>query len=103
MNVLYGTARVEKFALSIDGNLYGHVLSVFDRLRSEGNMLNMPFSRPLGGGLFELRITCSLQIRFFYIFKEGSAIVLHGFIKKTQQTPPKEIEYARKTMKSFRS
>jgi len=44
----------------------------------------------------ELRISVSKEeARIFYFFTIGNRIILtHGFIKKTQKTPPKEIEKA---------
>src|SRR6266576_6270205 len=49
-----------------------------------------------GRGLFELRVKAS---RIFYCFKPGGVIVLlHGFIKKSQKTPRREMEIAQKRM-----
>lgn len=49
--------------------------------------------------LYELR---PLRDRFFFFFKKESRyIILNHFIKKTQKTPPKEIEKAIKLMQDF--
>jgi len=63
--------------------------------------LRMPHSRAMGGGLFELRVRGREGIgRAFYCFVVGQRIViLHGFIKKTQETPEQELRLARKRMK----
>ena len=47
-------------------------------------------------GLYELRIEYNGNIyRVFFIFDEGQVVVLfNGFHKKTQKTPPEEIERA---------
>jgi phage-related protein len=52
--------------------------------------------------VFELRITGNKQIRLLFIFyyQEGF-ILLHGFIKKSQKTPPREIETALKRAREF--
>jgi phage-related protein len=34
--------------------------------------------------------------RLLLCFEEGVIVVLHGFIKKTQKTPPDDLELARK-------
>lgn len=49
-------------------------------------------------GLYEIRVQQSSDIfRFFCFFDEGQLVVLaNGFQKKTQKTPPKEIELALK-------
>jgi phage-related protein len=54
-------------------------------------------------GLYEIRVEFSSNIfRIFCCFDEGSLIVLfNGFQKKTQKTPPSEIERADKLMKEY--
>ena len=67
-----------------------------DFLAEIGNRAREPLSKSLGGGLFELRVKAS---RIFYCFKPGGVIVLlHGFIKKSQKTPRREMEIAQKRM-----
>lgn len=65
-----------------------------DLLVRFGSQLRIPYSESLGDNLFELRIRSQREIRIFYTFKSGIAILLHGFIKKTQKTPRREIEIA---------
>ena len=61
-----------------------------------GNRAREPLSKSLGGGLFELRAKAS---RIFYCFKSGGRIVLlHGFTKKNQKTPRRELQLALKRM-----
>jgi hypothetical protein len=66
-----------------------------------GPNLRMPHSRAMGDGLFELRPRGREGIgRALYCFVVGQRIVvLHAFIKKTQDTPEKELRLARKRMK----
>jgi phage-related protein len=70
-------------------------------LAEHGPSLRLPHSRVLGDGLFELRPHGRSGIgRAIYCFLVGKlVIVLHAFIKKTQQTPDKELKLARKRMK----
>ncbi len=60
--------------------------------------LRLPHSRAMGGGLFELRPKGREGIaRVFYCTKVGKRIiVLHSFIKKTNETPQRELDIARK-------
>jgi phage-related protein len=60
-------------------------------------------SRAFGEGLFELRPRGRGGIgRAFYGFLMGRrVIVLHAFIKKTQQTPDRELKLARKRLKEL--
>ena len=64
-------------------------------LESLGSEMREPFSKPIGSGLFELRIQFSSNIaRIFYFFFYGKRIVLtNEFIKKTNRTLQREIEY----------
>jgi phage-related protein len=54
-----------------------------------------------GDGLFEIRSTLpSHRIsRVFFCMYEGCIVLLHGFIKKTTQTPPAELALAKKRQK----
>lgn len=68
-----------------------------------GPQLRMPHSKAFGDGLFELRPKGKAGIgRAFYCFLVGRRVViLHGFIKKSQQTPDRELKLARKRMKEI--
>ena len=70
-----------------------------------GPSLRLPHSRAFGGGLFELRPRGRSGIgRAFYCFVAGKrVIVLHAFIKKTQQTPERELKLARKRQKELQN
>ena len=59
--------------------------------------------RAFGDGLFELRPKGKSGIgRAFYCFLVGKrVVVLHAFIKKTQQTPDKDLKLARKRLKEL--
>lgn len=72
-------------------------------LMEHGQNLRLSHSRAFGDGLFELRPKGRLGIgRAFYCFILGKrVIVLHAFIKKTPQTPDKELKLARKRLKEL--
>jgi phage-related protein len=63
--------------------------------------IGMPYCRPLGRGLWEVRsdISSGRIARVVFCILEGDMVLLHGFVKKTQKTPPQEIELAIKRMK----
>lgn len=73
------------------------------RLGKYGNALRMPISEHLKDGIFQLRTQLGNNIsRVLYFFYNGQEIILtNGFIKKTQTTPPKEIEKAKKYRKDY--
>ena len=74
---------------------------IIELLIEHGINLRLPHSKSFGEGLFELRPRGKSGIgRAFYCFMLGQrVIVLHAFIKKTQQTPERELKMARKRLK----
>lgn len=72
-------------------------------LEEFGLDLRMPHSRAMGGGLFELRPKGREGIaRVFYCMKVGKTIVmLHSFVKKTKETPKRELELAHRRQKEI--
>jgi len=55
-------------------------------------------------GLWEIRTNLAdgRISRVFFCVHDGSMALLHGFIKKTQKTPDKEIQTAVKRMKGLK-
>ena len=58
--------------------------------------VGMPLVRPLGGGLHEVRSSLpdGTIARVLFCFRDGELYALHGFIKKTGQTPKSDIDVA---------
>ena len=71
------------------------------RMEVYGPNLGMPHTRALGDGLFEVRAKAEEGIgRAFFCTLVGRRIViLHGFIKKTDKTPKRELTIARNRLK----
>ncbi|MCW5588485.1 MAG: type II toxin-antitoxin system RelE/ParE family toxin [Legionellales bacterium] len=76
-----------------------------DLLAEFGMDLRLPHSKAMGDGLFELRPKGKEGIaRIFYCTLLGKRIViLHGFVKKTQETPRKELNIAIRRMKEVKN
>ena len=69
-----------------------------------GESLELPGSRPMPSvatGAAELRVRDANGIYrvFYYTASAKGIVVFHAFVKKTQRTPPLEIEVARKRLK----
>src|SRR5262249_16946101 len=81
----------------------GDCARVVELLMEQGANVRLPHSRAFGEGLFELRPKGRSGIgRAFYCFLVGKrVVVLHAFIKKSQQTPDQELKLARKRMKEI--
>jgi phage-related protein len=76
---------------------------MIDLLSAQGVLLKEPYTRQLRGKLRELRVKDHLgHVRVFYFtFTGGRFVLLHGFLKKTDKTPEREIDIAEKRMKDF--
>lgn len=94
-----GRAVVQEFIGTLPRPTHAKVLRQVDLLEMFGVDLGMPHSKALGDGLVELRVRSGRgtnEVRVFYVFAKARRIyLLHGFIKKTQETPEKEIKIAR--------
>lgn len=79
------------------------VLRIIKLLKDYGVLLKEPYTRQVKGKIRELRIK-DIQgaIRILYFTYTGKRfILLHGFIKKTEKTPEREIEIAEKRLNDF--
>lgn len=74
------------------------------RLVEKGWPLGMPICRSLDDGLFETRSNLSNRrtARVIFFIKDGKMGILHGFIKKTQQTPRADIELAKNANRKWK-
>jgi phage-related protein len=77
------------------------IFAYIEKLEEYGHRLGVPFVKHIDGRIKELRIPVSPgQYRIFFFFNCGENFyLLHGFLKKTQKTPQKEIDLALKRMK----
>lgn len=93
-----GTEPAKEFILSLEPKMRAKMLRTVQLLAANGTDLREPYSKPLGDGIFELRAKVGSDIsRTLYFFVVDRRVILtNGFIKKTQKTPPAEIEKAKK-------
>lgn len=100
-SVEYFHARVQAEIEAWPADILADYARIVELLVEFGPQLRMPHSRSFGEGLFELRPKGKAGIgRAFYCFLVGRRVViLHGFIKKSQQTPDRDLKLARKRMK----
>jgi phage-related protein len=55
----------------------------------------MPNAKSIGGGLYEIRVRGKQEVRILYVFaKKDPIYLLHGFLKKTQAIPKRELAIA---------
>jgi len=94
MNIRLWDTKIEMFIASLEKSVIAKVLRTIDLLEMFGNKLGLPHSKKIGARLFELRIRGNQEVRILYTFYKDEAILLHGFIKKTDRIPRKEIKIA---------
>ena len=92
-----GGKPVKDFLDGLEPKMRAKALYGLSVLEEYGNALREPYSKPIGDGLFELRIKFASDItRIFYFFIVGNKIILtNGFVKKTAKTPPGKITRAK--------
>jgi len=100
-----GTKPAKDFLLELPQKMRVKLHYVIDMLETRGSSLREPYSKHLNDGIFELRAQVGSDIsRVLYFFMVGQKVVLtHGFIKKTQKTPPSEIDRAKQYRNEYLS
>ena len=95
--VQYHKTDVEYFVLSLPDGLLARYLRLVDAIAEFGPHLGMPHTRALGDGMFELRVKGREGIAriFFCNIPNRRVVMLHGFIKKSEKIPTRELRVAR--------
>ena len=98
-----GTKPVASFIKELDVKLQAKVIAGLQLLEEYGNKARQPLSKELSDGIFEFRTTSQNRtVRILYFFDRDKLIIAtNAFIKKTQKTPRKEIEYAKKLRRDY--
>ena len=66
--------------------------------------IGMPLARKIDDNLWELRSKLDKGIaRTFFTVHGNKLVLLHGFIKKSQKTPTKELSLAKRRLNKLRS
>lgn len=91
-----GDNPFDKFLDSLSDQEQRKVIRILTNIETYGLTTAIPHIKKLTGTpLWEIRILGQNNLRIFYAtVVKDSIIVLHGFTKKSQMTPPKEIETA---------
>lgn len=64
--------------------------------------LGMPLARKLEPGLWEIRTRLDSSIaRVLFTVRNDSIVLLHGYIKKTQKTPARDLRLARRRLETL--
>lgn len=99
-----GRKPARDFIDSLPPKMRAKVFGRLELLEEHGNRLGMPYARHLDDGIWELRTPQGSDItRVMYFFVVGGRVLLtHGFVKKTQKTPQREIDRAKRIRASWK-
>ena len=92
-----GDVPMQEYLDSLTNKMRAKTFRSMQLLREFEPELRAPNTKPFEDGIFELRTSQgSIAGRCLFFFYDGDVIVLtHGFVKKTQKTPRKEIDRAK--------
>jgi phage-related protein len=98
-----GRRPVAEFLANLDLKTQSRLRRAVEQLIERNVHASEPLVRHLEDKLWELRVESNTNIyRLIYFFAPGRRIVLlHGFQKKTQKAPRREIELAARRMAEF--
>lgn len=98
-----GQSPVEDFLQELAERDRAKVMAALDYLSQQGPALRRPHAAHVQGKLWELRVSLGRnEYRLLYFFLEGQVVVVaHGFVKKTQGIPAREIETAARRMADY--
>jgi phage-related protein len=103
--IKYYSESVQLQILELPDTLAARYVVLTRRMLAIGPNLGEPYTKAMGGGLFELRLKGAEGIaRVFYCTLIGKRIVmLHSFVKKSQRTPKHELELAQSRLKEIKN
>ena len=99
--ITFYSERIEAQTLKLPSGILASLLHIMEMIEELGPNLGKPYVGKLDSGLYEIRSKGKEGIgRSLYCTIKGKEIViLHSFIKKTQKTPKKDLDLAKKRMK----
>jgi phage-related protein len=102
--ILFHNASVEADIDAWPAGINASFVRIAEQIEISGPNLGLPYTKAMGDGLFEIRARGQEGIgrAFFCCMVGRKVVILHGFIKKTQVTPIKELRIARKRMKEIK-
>lgn len=100
-SIAFFNAAVQAEIIGWPAGINASFTRIAEQMVESGPNLGLPYTRPFGDGLFEIRAKGREGIgrAFFCTLVDRRIVILHGFIKKTQQTPARELKLARKRQK----
>jgi phage-related protein len=94
---------VEEWLKTIPKTAYAKLIRNMKLLREFNIILKEPYVKPLGDKLYEIRAkdTNGIYRVVYFAYTGKKFIMLHGFTKKTQKTPMKELRLSKNRMEEM--
>ncbi len=104
-HIIFYNQEVESETLTFPKGVLANFLHIAEMIEEFGPALGLPYTKAVGGGLFEIRSKGREGIgRSFFCAVQGrEIIILHSFIKKSQKTPKKELKIAHQRLKEVKT
>ncbi|MDO8658015.1 MAG: type II toxin-antitoxin system RelE/ParE family toxin [Candidatus Levybacteria bacterium] len=100
-----GNNPIRNFLDNLSPKQQAKILRIFMYIKEYGLQSVVSHVKKLSGTqLWEIRVLGQDNIRVFYgLISKNGVLILHGFIKKKQKTPEKEIDLALKRYSEWQS
>ncbi len=98
-----GRKPAKDFLDGLDQKMRAKMVRTIELLEKNGPDLRNPYSEYLEDGIFELRAKVGSDIsrELYFFFYDKKAILTNGFLKKSQKTPRKQLELAKKYKRDY--
>ena len=93
-NVTFFSLKVEQETLGFPPSILADLLHILEMIEEKGPELGLPYTAPVGSGLFEIRAKGKEGIgrSLFCMLQGKEVVILHSFVKKTRKTPKKDLD-----------
>lgn len=99
MEISFYSKELEDKLLAIS-EIRSKLIHIFDLLEEYGeDAHSIPHIVMEERGLFKIALKGKIKLRLYFCHYKNKLIFLHFYIKKSQKTPKKELEKARKAMR----
>ncbi|WP_394181687.1 type II toxin-antitoxin system RelE/ParE family toxin [Marinomonas posidonica] len=96
---------VDESILKMPPRIQARMIRLLELMEKHGANLGPPHTESMGDGLFEVRAKAQEGIgRGLFCYLKGQRIILlHAFVKKSQKTPKRELELAKRRQQEVQS
>ena len=102
--VTFYNEKVEEETLGFPKGILANFIHIVEMIEDFGPTLGKPYTAPMGDGLFEIRAKGKEGIgrSLYCTMVKKEIVILNSSIKKSQKTPKKELDLAKKRMKEVK-